>query len=78
MGKHVMLSYEWNNQELVKQIYAALQARGMPVWMDINGGMEGNIYDSMAQGVDNAAVVVTFLSPKYQVSYLLFTCADNF
>ncbi len=67
MGKHVMLSYEWNIQELVKQIHDALKARGMPVWMDIGGGMQGNIYDSMAQGVDNAAVVVSFLSPKYQV-----------
>ena len=67
MAKHVMLSYDWSVQELVKQIHDALQGQGFPVWMDITGGMQGNIYDSMAKGVDGAAVVVAFLSQKYQV-----------
>lgn len=45
-----------------------MKSRGLPVWMDIEGGMSGNINDSMAAGVDNAAVVCTFMSAKYQDS----------
>ena len=36
--------------------------------MDVDGGMAGDIYDSMAAGVSNAAVVVAFLSQMYQDS----------
>ena len=32
------------------------------------GGMAGDIYGSMAEGVSNASVVVCFLSQKYQES----------
>ncbi len=43
MAKHVMLSYQWDNQDTVKEVYAGLKAAGFPVWMDIEGGMAGNI-----------------------------------
>ena len=36
--------------------------------MDIDNGMNIDIYDSMAAGVQNAAVVVCFMSKKYQDS----------
>ena len=36
--------------------------------MDIDGGMDGDLYDSMAVGVANAAVVVAFIDSRYQVS----------
>ena len=36
--------------------------------MDINGGMSTDVYDSMAEGVSNAAVIVVFMSQKYQES----------
>lgn len=68
MSKHVMLSYQWDVQDLVKKIYDHLSAMGIPVWMDIQGGMAGNINDSMAQGVDGAAVVCPFMTTKYQDS----------
>ena len=32
------------------------------------GGMAGDIYGSMAEGVSNACVVVCFMSQKYQES----------
>ena len=41
---------------------------GIPTWMDIDGGMQVDIFDSMAQGVANAAVVVAFISQRYQDS----------
>uniref|UniRef100_A0A1I8GCP2 TIR domain-containing protein n=3 Tax=Macrostomum lignano TaxID=282301 RepID=A0A1I8GCP2_9PLAT len=65
---HVMLSYQWDKQALVKKVYEALQSQGIAVWMDIHGGMSGNINDSMAAGVDNAAVVCPFITAKYQES----------
>ena len=41
---------------------------GVKCWMDISGGMGSDIYDSMAEGVSNASVVVCFMSQKYQDS----------
>ena len=35
---------------------------------DIDGGMNVDIYDSMATAVDGAAVVITFMSQRYQDS----------
>ena len=35
---------------------------------DIDGGMQVNIYDSMAQGVSKAAVVIAFIDQRYQDS----------
>ncbi len=42
-GKHVMLSYNWNSKELVSKIYKILDAEGIKLWMDINGGMGDNV-----------------------------------
>ena len=36
--------------------------------MDTQGGMSTDVYDSMAEGVSNAAAVVCFMSQKYQDS----------
>ena len=44
MAKHVMLSYQWNKQELVKEVYTGLRDMfGINTWMDIEGGVKGNI-----------------------------------
>ena len=67
-SKHAMLTYEWAVQEQVKAVAAHLNARDIPTWLDIDGGMHTDIYDSMARGVGNAAVVVPFLTEKYEKS----------
>ncbi|CAF0972774.1 unnamed protein product [Adineta steineri] len=67
-GLHVMLSYHWDNKELVSKIYKVLKSRNIPVWMDIHGGISFNLFQSMADGVENAAVVVCFMTQKYQNS----------
>lgn len=41
-----MLSYQWDDQAVVKKIYNRLTDEGLPVWMDIEGGVTGNINDS--------------------------------
>eukprot|EP01047_Picozoa_sp_COSAG01_P022626 COSAG01_NODE_1350_length_10605_cov_43.649743_1_plen_695_part_00 len=66
--KHVMLSYNWDHQKQVKRVYDMLTALGTHVWMDIAGGMSGDIYESMAAGVSNASVIVCFMCDKYQQS----------
>jgi V8-like Glu-specific endopeptidase len=41
---HIMLSYQWNHQKLVKDIYAYLMNNQQwPVWMDTEGGMSGSL-----------------------------------
>jgi hypothetical protein len=67
-AKHVMLSYQWDHQKQVKAVNETLMKLGLNVWMDINGGMGTDIYESMAAGVSNASVVVCFMSQKYQES----------
>ena len=39
---HIMLSYNWDHQNLVKTVAAGLKARGIPVWMDLDK-MSGDI-----------------------------------
>jgi len=66
--KHVMLSYQWDHQAQVTRVYETLTKLGVKCWMDISGGMGQDIYESMAEGVSNASVVVCFMSQKYQDS----------
>ena len=67
-GKHVFLSYQWGVQAQVKEIKAHLNTRNVKCWMDIDGGMKSDIYDSMAEGVQGAACVVCFMTNAYQDS----------
>eukprot|EP01046_Picozoa_sp_COSAG06_P029309 COSAG06_NODE_2708_length_6408_cov_2.142970_1_plen_1860_part_00 len=67
-GKHAMISYQWDNQREVTSVREHFSALGIPTWMDVDGGMNVDIFDSMAQGVSNAAVVVAFISQRYQDS----------
>lgn len=67
-GTHVMLSYQWDSQELVKKIHRALTERGVTCWLDIAGGMKGNINSAMAEGVEGAAVICPLMTAKYQAS----------
>ena len=52
-SKHVILSYQWDVQEEVKAVRDVMKAMGVPTWMDIDGGMKTDIYDSMAEGIGN-------------------------
>jgi hypothetical protein len=67
-GKHAFLSYQWDVQDQVKEIKALLNERNMKCWMDIDGGMKSDIYDSMAEGVQGAACVICFMTQAYQDS----------
>ena len=45
-----------------------MEAAGVPTWLDIDGGMKSDIFDSMAEGVTNAACLVCFMTQAYQDS----------
>ncbi|CAF1581160.1 unnamed protein product [Adineta ricciae] len=71
---HVMLSYQWDNQKLVNEVYHRLSEKNIPLWMDIHGGMKGHLSESMAAGVEKAVAICCFLTPKYQDSV---ACKDE-
>ncbi|XP_077991441.1 uncharacterized protein LOC144445678 [Glandiceps talaboti] len=68
VGKHVMLSYQWDSQPIVERIKNELEKRGYDTWMDIDD-MKGNIHECMAQGVEKAAVVISCVSNAYKHSH---------
>jgi hypothetical protein len=47
-GKHAFLSYQWDVQVQVVQIKELLNERNIKCWMDIDGGMKADIYDSVS------------------------------
>ena len=65
--KHVMISYQWDNQPLVKKIADYLKERGFKVWFDLYD-MKGYIMDDMATAVENASYLIVCLSRRYKNS----------
>ena len=66
-GNHVMISYQWDAQEVLVEIKNKLQASGYRVWMDLEQ-MGGSTLDTMAKAVENAAVVLVCVSQRYKES----------
>ena len=67
-GTHAFLSYQWDVQGQVIHIKELLNQRNVKCWMDIDGGMKSDIYDSMAEGVQGAACIICFMTQAYQDS----------
>ena len=67
-SKHVFLSYQWDVQPQVVEVKKLLNDKNVKCWMDIDGGMKSDIYDSMAEGVQGAACVVCFMTQAYHDS----------
>ena len=80
--KHIMISYQWDNQPLVKKIADYLKERGFKVWIDMYD-MKGYIMDDMATAVENASCLIVCLSRKYKISpntrrgVLLYQCRNH-
>ncbi|KAJ8322143.1 hypothetical protein KUTeg_000614 [Tegillarca granosa] len=64
---HVMISYQWNNQETLIRIKEHLRSNGFKVWMDIDD-MAGSTLEAMAKAVEEADVVLLCFSKKYKDS----------
>ncbi|CAK8672692.1 unnamed protein product [Clavelina lepadiformis] len=66
--KHIMISYNWkDSKKLAHKISDMLCDAGYNVWID-KGQMKGDIYEKMAQGVENAHVILMFTSSNYEKS----------
>ena len=55
--KHVMLSYQWNNQATVQRINESLIGRGYVTWFDLTN-MKGSVMDAMSEAVEGAEVML--------------------
>ena len=66
-GNHVMISYQWDSQEVLVEVKNRLQASGYRVWMDLEQ-MKGSTLDAMAEAVENASVVLVCVSRRYKES----------
>ena len=66
-GNHVMISYQWDNQDVLIEVKNRLQASGYRVWMDLEQ-MGGSTLETMAKAVENSSVVLVCVSQKYKES----------
>ena len=64
---HVMISYQWDSQEVLVEVKNRLQASGYRVWMDLEQ-MKGSTLEAMAEAVENASVVLVCVSRRYKES----------
>ena len=65
--EHVMLSYNWDHQSVIKRLNTALKARGYSIWIDIEK-MQGSTVEAMANAVEDAAVMCYGISQAYKES----------
>ncbi|XP_061166315.1 uncharacterized protein LOC133175222 [Saccostrea echinata] len=61
---HVMISYQWANQKIIKKIRDSLQENGIKCWMDIDD-MQGSTLNAMAKAVERADIILICYSKKY-------------
>lgn len=68
-NKHIMFSYCWEQQHNVRHIYEIInnEFNEVPKWIDTEG-MSGNIIDAMHDAIENAFLVLVFLSKDYKNS----------
>ena len=65
--EHVMLSYNWDHQSVIKRVNTSLQSRGYAVWIDIEK-MQGSTVEVMSAAVEDAAVMCYGISQAYKES----------
>lgn len=63
-----MISYQWDQQELVRNLFMDFHMRNLAIWFDIWGGMSGSSNDAMATAIECSKVILVFISNKYQQS----------
>ena len=66
-GNHVMISYQWDSQEVLFEVKNRLQASGHRVWMDMEQ-MGGSTLETMAKAVEDSSVVLICVSERYKES----------
>jgi len=92
---HIMFSYSWEHKHNVRHIYDIIhkEFQYVPTWIDYDN-MSGNIFEAMNNAIENAFLVIVFLSSDYKKSknckneseliigkqkdYILVITEDNF
>ncbi|XP_050407278.1 uncharacterized protein LOC130010374 isoform X1 [Patella vulgata] len=64
---HVMISYNWDKQDMALKIRDQLKSNNIRVWIDVDD-MEGSTLDAMAKAVEQAEIVIMCMSRKYKNS----------
>jgi hypothetical protein len=65
--QHVMVSYCWEQQDVVLRIKAALVKRGYTCWLDVEQ-MSGSTVDAMADAIDHSYALIYGISLDYKES----------
>jgi hypothetical protein len=65
--QHVMISYSWNHQTVIKRVHKGLLDRGYSTWIDFEQ-MQGSTVEQMAAAVEDAAVLVYAVCRAYKES----------
>ncbi|XP_064596636.1 uncharacterized protein LOC135463305 [Liolophura sinensis] len=65
--QHVMISYQWDSQDVLLKVRDQLRTQGYNIWMDVDC-MEGSTLQAMADAVENSAAVLMCMSRKYKDS----------
>ncbi|CAF3352743.1 unnamed protein product [Rotaria socialis] len=64
---HLMISYQWDSQDLCKKIYERLLSDAYVVWFDVVN-MHGCIYTAMAEAVETSEIILCGMTQKYKDS----------
>ena len=72
---HVMISYSWHQKERMRDLAQCLRENGHKIWIDVEQ-MEGSVLEKMAEGVEDAAVMVIGVSATYKDSQACRTEAE--
>lgn len=94
-SQHIMFSYSWEHKHNVRHIYDIInkEFEDVPKWIDTDS-MSGNIFEAMNNAIEDAFLVIVFLSSDYKKSknckneseliigkqkdYILVLTEDNF
>ena len=63
-GTHIMVSYSWDQKEIVKLLVDKLNIAGKQYWLDTKE-MQGKIFDTPSKAVEDASHVICCVSESY-------------
>eukprot|EP01047_Picozoa_sp_COSAG01_P003920 COSAG01_NODE_123_length_25210_cov_348.799434_5_plen_1182_part_00 len=66
-NEHIMLSYNWDHQVVIKRVHASLVRRGYTTWIDVEK-MQGSTVEAMAAAVEGAVAMCCGVSRAYKES----------
>ncbi len=67
LQQHLMMSYNWEHQDVILRIATELKSRAYVVWIDVES-MSGSTVDSMAEAVEGSELMLIGFSSHYKES----------